>query len=462
MPSSDETMQLSSEQAGQAQQRLIDSFGGRETEAEDGQLFVLAAGATAPSAPGRVPTGKVPNSRSPIGLTGPLVRLACSLYNPNPGGFVDRYLDFGEYTNSRGVADGLMRFLCEDPPAQPPSEILPPPVQAPPPVLPYSGGQCPGVDYTIDYRITRPAFPDGTVVEDRTSGSTWIGPIGSVVALGNISGTAYAWDLTHDTENSTGPRRNRLGSISSPLGRPSLSITAIRRQDGLPDDCGDPSPVVPENPGTPTPDPLPPISYDPGDGGEPIETEPTIRITPGPNGPQLTIDTEGDPNGDVNIQYNYDFGGVTINFPDSPAVCCPPTAIGPKPEDISPQPRAPIPTLPPGVPPQDEPDDETDTVIRAVIVNATGVDTPSTEIAALGGGPSVFAPRLGTLQFKIASGDGLIGWTGDIDIKNVRQYIEVPAVQGAINVKVFPFGNTNLTVIRLYQTIDSPIAIGAT
>lgn len=438
-------------------QQLINSFGSLDAETTQGQLITHPPGTTIPTEPGRVPAGKVPKTRAPIGLLHVLVQAACGLFNPNPGGFVDRYLDFSEYTSSRGVADGLMRTLCGAPPTpsgEPPT-VSPTP---PPPQTPFSGGQCVCDNYRVRVR-----FQDGSSGSDviRTE-SNLKGPIISVnkVPLRNGAGeiVAFEAEVVHGSEECGGVQVRRYDNgIPTVDNSGTATIVEIINLTNPGEQCGDPEPEAPDVPDAPIPPTIPPSTFDPGDGGPPIVYRPEFGIDIGIGGPTLNIGVDFGDTGDIDIEFNVDIGGTEIIYPTVPARCCPPGALQPQPPDVAPNPRTPRPVNPPGVPPDDEDGDEPTTVFRAVIVTASNIDTPATAIFAADGGPTVYAPRLGTLQFKIAAAGDVTGWTEDIDIKNGNQYIEVPAQQGAVNVKVFPFGTTQFSVVRLYQQIDAPL-----
>lgn len=425
--------------------------GALPAEADNGEIVVHPPGTPVPTQPGRTPTRSIPRTRNPGALVETLTDFACSLYNPAPGGFIDRYLDFSEYTNSRSVADGLLRLICGDPPGSPaPSGGGP--SEPPPPVTNFSGGQCPGDTYRVNYTVTAGGNPL-TTFEDVT------GPIFSITlnVLRNPNGSPAAVGprIEHAGPGGVG-REVTLGFGQNALGVQegdwSLNVGAIVNRTNPGDDCGDPPAEPADPPGAfNPPDPLPPVTYDPDDGGPPVTVNPEIGIGVGLGGPQLEFRL-----GDVNI--NIDVGGVDINFPGAPAECCPPDALRPGPEDVAPDPEEPVEPPPPEVPPNEDPNEETNRVFRAVIVTLRNLNSPATPLRPANGSPTVFAPRAGTLQFKISTADGATGWTGDIDLKNAQQYVEVPAIQGAIDARVFPYGTANVTITRIYQTIDSSIS----
>lgn len=424
------------------------NLGVSQMETEGAQVFQVPQGQNAPTTPQRKPATDAPRSRTGLAVLGAAVRAACNLYNATPGGFIDRYLDFSEYTSSESVADALMRQVCGAPPTgNPPGPPDPPPLA---PSAPYSGGQCPGEEYEISYSITFGSDPNNPQTQQRTSSRTWIGPIGSISGpTPDAAGTAWTWTLRHDLDNPNGARTNVLASVGS-LFTPSLSGISAVREDGQPDTCGDP-PVAPTtDPTVPVPpDGLPPFSFDPGDGGPPETYEPDISIEPGPSGPSLRFRF---PEGD----YYVDPGGVDIVAPDAPDYCCPPNAVPPPAETVQPDPdEGPPPPTPPGEPEPDPDTEEEGRVIVAVVVTASNISTPSSRIGGTNGAPSVYAPRLGSLQFLIPFGDGSTAWTRDIDIKTPQQAVSVPFPQGAVDVRVFAYGGTVLSTRRYYAAPQS-------
>lgn len=426
----------------------IASLGGSEMEVRGSQVYQVPQGQSAPTQPDRTPAPSAPKGRTGLGVLGAAVRAACSLYNPSPGGFIDKYLDFSEYTNSTSVADALMRQICAAPPFPPPAGGNVP-EQPRAPQAPFLGGQCPGGQYQAfvdaDY-INTQGQPDNFSGRLFWTGSgLGVGPIVSAkVEASGPSRPESTWILI--VTDSVG-RTARQSIIVGDFAAPTATFSMVRT-DG-PDDCGS-LPVQPaEDPTFGTPNPLPPFSFDPGDGGDPEVYEPDIAIEPGPSGPQLRFRF---PDGD----YYVDPGGVDIVRPDSPDSCCPPNSVPPDAEEFQPDPdEGPPAPKPPEVPPEDPATNEEDRVMVAVVVTATSIDTPSTALSSVDGGPTVYAPRLGSLQFRIEAGGGASGWTSDIDIKNAQQYVPVPVPQGAVDVRVRGYGPTLFQVDRIYKAVQS-------
>lgn len=419
------------------------NLGSSQMEIRGAQVFQVPTGQNAPTQPDRKPAPNSPNGRGGAFVLGAAVRAACSLYNASPGGFIDRYLDFSEYTNSTSVADGLMRLVCGAPPG-PPAPGGTDQGQPVAPVVGFSGGQCVCDRYRVRVRIL--GNDRGGDVTRTESGLR--GPIIAVRPLfsrggdGEINGTRAI--VIHGHPDCGGVRETEFGPGVSSGGLPgTVFITEVINQDG-PDDCGDPAPAPATDPTVNPPNPLPPFSFDPGDGGQPETYEPDIAIEPGPSGPAIRFRF---PDGD----YYVDPGGVDIVAPTIPDTCCPPNAVPPDPETIQPDPQEgePEPT-PPGDPEPDPATEEEERAIVAVVVTASNIATPSTPIGGTDGSPVVYAPRLGSLQFRIEFGDGQTAWTGDIDIKTAQQAIPVPFPQGAVDVRVFAYGGTSFKIRRYY------------
>lgn len=426
------------------------NLGASQMETQGAQVFQVPAGQTPPTQPDRKPAGQAPNGRTGLPVLAAAVRAACSLYNASPDSFVGRYLDFSEYTNSTSVADALMRQVCGAPPF-PPAPGGADAGQPLPPKSPFTGGQCDDKRYrafgTVNYvdNQGQPAVLSGEWFWTQGSGQ---GPIASVRAVPTgptLPSASWAWEITD--ANGRIARRTLVSGDDSP----GMGNFTFQTLDGSPDDCGDP-PVEPGNdPTVPTPNPLPPFSFDPGDGGAPVTHAPEIAIEPGPTGPAIRFRF---PEGD----YYVDPGGVDVVAPDSPLTCCPPNAVPPDPETIQPDPEEGPPEPPPTGEPEPDPETEEEgRAIVAVVVTASNIAGPSNPIGGTDGSPTVYVPRLGSLQFLIEFGDGQTAWTGDIDIKTPQQAVPVEFPQGAVDVRVFAYGGTQFNVRRYYAAPQSTI-----
>jgi hypothetical protein len=269
----------------------------------------------------------------------------------------------------------------------------------------------------------------------------------------------------------------------------------FERQDGLPDDCGDPPPEIP--------DPPPPgwngpttinITYNNNDGIDvtvpigfvfgyadiDINGQLEIPIT-------LNTDVTGNFNFDTNIDgriefsnngdINFNFGGRDFDFrpppgwrpddviegpPPPPGTSPeppPPPGSGPPPPGSEPPPPADgvddeIPPPPdPDVPPPDEeipPPDEYEVIIGVRVIVTSFQGSPITRLQQ-GSNPDVQIPDLGLVQFLIRTGQINAGWSEDIRVKNVNQVIPCPWPKGAIDVRGTPRGGVTWELRPIYD-----------
>ena len=71
------------------------------------------------------------------------------------------------------------------------------------------------------------------------------------------------------------------------------------------------------------------------------------------------------------------------------------------------------------------------------------------------GNPKVGVPDYGLINFQVQVG-GATGWTEDIRVKNARQIILCPWVDGAIGVSGTPRGANEFTITPIYTQITFP------
>lgn len=303
------------------------------------------------------------------------------------------------------VANGLGALVCDKPPDNLPT-----------PAPPFTGGQCAGINYQINWSWSAPGFNSGPQQTNR------VGPLGFSRAgtgsedCGPGGGTYNVYTMTDGTGNS--PVNLASGCDAS------LGPLTVTRTDGLPDNCGNPPPEFP-----------PPgdtynfggdVTYE-GDDGLDITVPTTVVFAPIFN----------DIDGSLRIPVTVDVGGVnfTGNLEVSPSF-----TLNLRPKGITSGPGKPDdPDLGPGQPGVPVPEDEEDVdVIVGVLVFSTlqGSSNNATGFPSVGG-PTFLVPRIGSVQFAVKTGNS-IGWTSDIDVKNLECYVPCPAPQGAIAVRVTP------------------------
>lgn len=240
---------------------------------------------------------------------------ACDYYSDGPGSVAGT-----QYENPLTAAtDSLMRKICR------PSGPRVPPA----PQQPFTGGQCP-VFYNVSHE-------EGTV---RTgiigSGTNALqGPI-RYGRVGNQPDGRQAFGIYHRNgvfvTISTGSEETVIGGI-----------TGISRVDGLPDTCGNPSPILPESAnGAPPPAIRGGVYLPPAPGLPPVLRIPTVLPTvylPPVKLPSLPVPLPSpfpplfQPQ--VNVQigpfvFNFNLGGVTVKFgSDSTSPTSTPPALPP-------------------------------------------------------------------------------------------------------------------------------------
>ena len=398
---------------------------------------------TQPGPPGPLATRRPRGRPAPArGVGAPAVGMAidavCLARQLAPDGFLRDLVDASPFDVIPGVRNARERMisaLCEETPGgQPPLST------------PVAGGQCSGVSYRIGYVITYPLGDGTTVTDTRTSSRTWIGPIGSLIARGTDDGSSYRWDLSHDLNLSTGPRVDQLGSVGSPFGKPSLSITTIVRVDGLPDDCGEGPPAYEPDSG---PSLLPDLNID-----IPIGNGNTINV-----GIDVGLDIDGRLTiefGDTNVTFDGDDIDIDYGAPDGDGGSIPPIDVDIElcppsgPDNSEPDTDTPITPRPPSDPPAPPGAPDGDRIIRGAYVTLSSGLGGSTEVLPNNGAPPAFFPDLGIVMFQVLSPDGQLGWTPPERLQVRQGYYECPSFFGAVDVKVTTRPSLTATIRRVY------------
>lgn len=154
---------------------------------------------------------------------------------------------------------------------------------------PFSGGQCPGVNYKIDWSWSAPGFNSGPQTANRT------GPLGfSRAGTGSLdcgsSGATYnVYTMTEGTGNNP-------VSLAAGCGAELNGLT-VTRLDGLPDDCGGP-----------------PVEYDPPKVKPGLPTLPPSTPIDFPGVGPIGVDITFDPDGTINV--NLPDIGVEVGIED--------------------------------------------------------------------------------------------------------------------------------------------------
>lgn len=346
-------------------------------------------------------------------LVGALKNTTCTLLRFNDQWA--KWVDSLGYDDPYGpINRALSRWLCNDD-----EDPNPPP--------PFTGGQCPGVWYNISFvndrtgQTVRPASLPGPIHGYSTYSNQWHWRLR--VVYGNNSIYEFVYD-------------------SVTYGTVTVSGFAAVRQDGQPDTCGNPLPVLP---------PLAPINVDVdvtyGDNNEFNVSLPFVFAP-------LYVALDGSINAPVTVEL---FPGLTVNgnvefFPNFRLNL----GLGGQPGNRDP--FGPPPPMPPtgggagdDTPPDEPPvEDSPFPVFGLFLSGVAQPDTPSTAIFQ-SEGPDIFAPRLGTVRFATHIGTGEWFWSEDIPIKGLQSFIQCPIPWGALRYSVNPVPGVALNIVPYYS-----------
>lgn len=318
---------------------------------------------------------------------------------------------------------------------------------------PFTGGQCDGVRYQCSA---------GATATDSRNGATFLVAFG-----GLVWGKIHRCEMVVDEEDFNtatviidGSQDDDIFEVvsvgSSDDGEnPRFTYTdffaTCVRQDGLPDLCGDPPR-------------LPPV-LEPGDNVYPSDITYIDDNDVAINLPITftfgipRVDINGTLNMPVNLKFdvdipvnvtgtlNFNTGNFNVYFgdPAAPAGGDPPVVTDPDNPPPPPPPGTPTPDPPlPG----EDPEVNRRQNIKACLVTVSEADVNATRIVQ-DNNPDIFAPALGYVQFYISQPNGG-GWTEDIPVKNVRQFIPCPWRLGAIDVRGTPRGTSVMVVTPVY------------
>jgi len=416
---------------------------------------------TPPGGPTGRPMRPLQPQSDPFGNIGAIADILCDIRRVSPQRFRQfvTVSPFDIIPPVQRARERLWQSFCnERPDNQPPLEI------------PFNGGQCPGVEYRVSTQYVwynnpatcspingmasvpfwGPILNYRVILEDAGGGDQRItvdvycaGPSG-----GPILDLDWFRALTGNGSSSACPTTN-------------LTSFVVTREDGLPDDCGDPFPDINPDPGDEPP--LPPdISLDIQIGNNNTFNIP-IDVT---QDDFIDIDF-----GDININFdgiNIDigFGGngdgpPSLPIPSDPVAPPPGQGDGggkPQPDDTTTDPDDPDPPPPPSGddPATEEPPEEPPEVIRAVLVTVTSVD-PASSVIYQDDNPDVYIPDLGVVNFRCRARDGASGWTPDQRVKNLRCFIVCEWDGGAFEVKGTPRPGVQWTLTPIIDLSSIPV-----
>lgn len=223
------------------------------------------------------------------GLANDMAQQVCQLYQNSPAGFTGGG-PLGNPVDS--FNRGLWDSLC----GQMPTPTLPPP-----PDVPFSGGQCCGVNYDV---VAKATYASGF---EEFGGATVPGKVTGFRKL--FEGPPFnAWSIwvQYDATECGGGTGEQvlIFRASTATGVQPVSVV---RTDGSPDGCGDPPPVWP-NGSLPAANNPRTYSHQPNDGGPPVDVNYNIDFGPTFNGPLVELPDL------PNVCVGFELFGVEIDF----------------------------------------------------------------------------------------------------------------------------------------------------
>ena len=301
----------------------------------------------------------------------------------------------------------------------------------PPPGAGFTGGQCEGVNYRVDYDYYRVGDSDP---DPKTVGifRNVRGPIESIEI--DVAGNVSQILLNHGGGSvKTGPfETSSAGNLTE------AAITSVSREDGLPDDCGDP----------PNPNPQPyPIWESPRPN--PVDpTQPDVPINVW--SPRVDVS----PDGDIEFCFQVDYNGLSFTYCYSPGYgdpegspsdpvreCCPDLEV---PEDKAP------PTT------DDPPPPESARDLVGIVVSVTGNPLLGDNVTERGDGvgPSTFLPAIADLRFAVRTPVGA-AWTPAIRIQGRKEVHLVPGNLPAYDWAIDEWKGVPVTATPIYTVPDT-------
>lgn len=376
-----------------------------------------------------------------------------------PGAAVElskKVLGSGPSSPPYNVPRALQKIICNNPPKDP--------------YVPnFKGGQCDGVRYLVQATLHMFDSFNNRDTFIRSFVEVW-GPVGTIDFENRATSGPpnYGMFVTcrGRTDSAIQPPGTKVTFGDAGSGNdinPRLEAISVTRNDGLPDTCGDPPPIVvpPFNPGDNITNVN--INYTNNFGDNFNLTVPiaigyfNVDINGNFNIPfNIQIDPTLNITGNINANnntVNFNFGGGAGGDKNTPD-----PRPGPQPGDK--QPVNPPPEQPPdtGDPKPPQPDDkEQQNVIVGALVTVLDIGTPAIgEVFQRPDNPQVFIPDLGLIHFRIDV-SGASGWTSDIKIKNRQQYVPCPELAGAIDVKGTPREGVNWVITPVYDKKRLPV-----
>lgn len=301
--------------------------------------------------------------------------------------------------NLFNIAGGLRKSLCNDP-------------DVPQPEVPFTGGQCPGVNYDV---FALGVDSGGNITGSKALDNPIAGPI---TAIFLNSGRRL------EVRNAAGVVRISTAFLAGTVGLTGITVT---RDDGQPDTCGNPPGVIPD----PIDSVTQPVSitYETNEGNTVIENGDINIFAPivgSFNKVVVPISLEigeltllGELGLDGTVEFNLPgaYGsGNSDDPPDSGE------------EDATGNPR-----------------------IVGAYVTTTAISSQYQGTELLGDdGPDLYVPRLGTLSFLV-KGSSAFAWLPDYDVRVKNAYFAVPEGMVAYQVRATPYRGVTWVVTPVYE-----------
>lgn len=323
--------------------------------------------------------------------------------------------------------------------------------EAPPPnPSPFTGGQCAGVEYNLEFRVGFTVNSTGQVVPpDRVGVRNFLGD-GPIRPIGSNEGNQFVY-RNASTGQFMGAVNNQTNSNFT------YAIYDLIRVDGLPDDCGDPDPEYEDL----TPDDVTidvDITYQNADGID--VTVPVVFVFARAQidvDANITIPFTVNINGTVNVTGNLNLSGdVDINIGTAGN---PPAPKDPRKGDCD---DIALPVEPPPEDPTDSeqperPDRSEEESIIGCLVTVTSLSNERASLIVQDENPDIYAPSLGHINFLCRVGQTSAGWTSDLPVKNRRNLIQCPWSLGAIAVRGTPQPGVTWELTPIYGYAGQPV-----
>lgn len=171
-----------------------------------------------------------------------------------------------------------------------------------------------------------------------------------------------------------------------------------------------------------------------------------------------------DATANIALNFNFEFegnlnlttGDTNIKWIEGDQPNQPPPSLPPSSRPPITSPTNPAPPKPPSIP--DATEDPQDAIngrelIGVIVTSTFKNDNRTVSSIVQGDNPDIQVPAVGYVSFAIKAGDGSVGWTNDIPVKNLRAYIPCPFNSRAIKVTGTPKPEFTWTLTPIYERV---------